>query len=127
MEKREDNVTKLVYVQVKSGPLEGHKYAVKTNSPILVGRNEEANVRIAYDEYCSRRHARIYWADDNKCYLQDLESTNGTYLNGTKMHEITKLNNNDIIGLGDTELIVLITDLPKDGTIKPEDDISYED
>lgn len=117
---------KAFYVLVKSGPLEGHKYAVKSDSPILIGRSEEANIRIAYDQYCSRRHAKLYW-DKDKCYVTDLESTNGTSVNGTKITGTVELNNNDIIALGGTELEVVVKDLPKGGKVDPNDEIAYED
>ena len=119
-------MTKTVYVLVKSGPIEGHKYAVKSDSPILIGRSEEANIRIAYDQYCSRRHAKVYW-DNDKCYLQDLESTNGTYVNGAKITGTLELNNNDIISLGGTELVVLISDVSKKEKNKSDDGVSYDD
>ena len=119
-------MTKAVYVLVKSGPLEGHKYVVKSDAPVLIGRSEEANIRIGYDQYCSRRHAKVYW-DNDKCYVTDLESTNGTYVNGAKIHGTVQLNANDVIGLGDTNLVLSITDVIKKGKIKPEDDILYED
>lgn len=126
MEERDDTVTKTVYVLVKSGPIEGHKYAVKSDSPILIGRSEEANIRIAYDQYCSRRHVKVYW-DNDKCYVQDLESTNGTYVNGSKVIGTLELNNNDIISLGGTELIVLISDVSKKDRNKPDDGVTYDD
>lgn len=126
MEERNDNVTKIVNVLVKSGPLEGHKYAVKSDAPILIGRSEEANILIGYDQYCSRRHAKIYWSD-NKCYVQDLESTNGTYVNGSKIQGSVELKNNDIISLGSTELVIAMADTSKNKKTNPEDDISYED
>ena len=126
MEERNDNVTKTVYVLVRSGPIKGHKYAVKSDSPILIGRSEEANIRIAYDQYCSRRHAKVYW-DNGKCYVQDLESTNGTYVNGAKITGTLELNNNDIISLGDTELLVIISDETKKEKKGSDDGVTYED
>ena len=119
-------MNKIVYVLVKSGPLVNHKYAVKSDSPVLIGRSEEANIRIGYDQYCSRRHAKVYW-DNNKCYVTDLESTNGTHVNGEKICGTVELNNNDIISLGGTELLVSISDASKNEKVKPEDDITYED
>ena len=119
-------MTKTVYVLVRSGPIEGHKYAVKSDSPILIGRSEEANIRIAYDQYCSRRHAKVYW-DNGKCYVQDLESTNGTYVNGAKITGTLELNNNDIISLGDTELLVIISDETKKEKKGSDDGVTYED
>jgi pSer/pThr/pTyr-binding forkhead associated (FHA) protein len=116
---------KIVYVIVKSGPLEGHKYIVKSDAPILIGRSEEANIRIAYDEFCSRRHASIYWKDE-KCLIKDLESTNGTQVNDLKIRGAVEICNNDVIRLGNTELLVSISEFKK-GKENPEDDISFED
>jgi serine/threonine-protein kinase len=125
LEKGDDTVTKIVSVIIKTGPLEGHKYIVKSDSPILVGRSEEANIRIAYDEFCSRRHAQIYWQNE-KCYITDLESTNGTLVNDAIIHGTVELSNNDSIKLGNTELIVSITDYKK-GKTNQKDDITFED
>lgn len=117
---------KTVYVLVKSGPIEGHKYAVKTAAPILIGRSEEADIHIGYDQYCSRRHAKVYWSND-KCYIQDLESTNGTYVNGKKLTGSIELSNNDAISLGNTELIVVVSESSQKEKPKQNDDVSYDD
>lgn len=93
---------------VLSGPLKGHKYVVKSDAEILIGRGEEAQIRIDYDSYCSRKHCLLYWEDD-ECYLKDLQSTNGTYLNNTKIEGVTELKDKDVIALGSTEITVAIT------------------
>lgn len=119
-------MTKVICLIVKSGPLQGHKYFVRTDSPILIGRNEEANIRIAYDEFCSRKHAVVSW-ENNACYIQDLNSTNGTYVNKVKIAEKIKLNNQDIISFGSTEVMVFIADRPKNEKSGLDDDVLYED
>ena len=117
---------KLFFVLVVSGPLKGHKYFVKTDSKILIGRSEESNIRIGYDDFCSRKHALLYW-ENNKCFIEDLGSTNGTYINGERINGKAELQNKQIIGLGDTELLVGVKDLPNDGQISSEEDIKYDD
>ena len=119
-------MTKVVCLMVKSGPLQGHKYFVKTDSPISIGRSEEANIRIAYDEFCSRKHALVYWENDT-CYIRDLDSTNGTQVNGNRIEGISKLNHQDIINLGNTELLVAVAERQKDEKTGLDDDVSYED
>lgn len=119
-------MTKLVFVLVVSGPLQGHKYFVKSNAPILIGRSNEANIRIAYDDFCSRKHALLYWKKD-ACFIKDLNSTNGTFVNNKRVSQETELHNGDIIGLGDTELAVFVKDISKGDKSSVEDDISYED
>jgi PAS domain S-box-containing protein len=47
----------------------------------IIGRGSEATVRID-DHGVSRKHARIIRTDDGACHVTDLESTNGTLLNG---------------------------------------------
>ena len=36
-------------------------------------------------EFLSRRHARIFWGSDNKLYIEDLWSTNGTLVDGKRL------------------------------------------
>ena len=117
-------MTKIIYVLVKSGPFAGHKYGVKTDAPILIGRSEEANIRIAYDDYCSRKHAKLYW-EGNSCYIEDLNSTNGTFLNGVKIAAVTELNNGDLIKLGNTEMVVSIRDNTNGKGPDTEDDVTF--
>lgn len=119
-------MTKLVVVLILSGPLKGHKYFVKSDSKILIGRSEEANIRIAYDDFCSRRHALIYWVGDS-CYVEDLNSKNGTFLNNKKIQGKEKITKGDTIGLGETELLIGIEGYPKDKSRPLGDDVSYED
>ena len=119
-------MTKIVVVLVQSGPLKGHKYFVKSDSKILIGRSDEANIRIGYDDFCSRRHALVYW-EGNACFVEDLNSTNGTFINDKRIHGKVELHNKDIIGLGETELLVGIKDYPENNSKSPEDDITFED
>jgi len=48
------------------------------NAPILIGRGNDAAIRLD-DDYVSTRHARIV-ASGDQWYVEDLGSTNGTYL-----------------------------------------------
>jgi diguanylate cyclase (GGDEF)-like protein len=74
---------------------------------VILGRALEADVRVN-DTQVSRRHARITAApdgDDNagEYVLSDLDSRNGTFLNGRRVRR-GKLENGDKIGIGDTLL-----------------------
>lgn len=101
---------KLVYALVTNGPLKGNKYIVRTNSPVLIGRSAKAAVKINYDRLASRKHALIYWRD-NDCYIDDLDSTNGTYVNDKVVGNTQKLSNGDIVRLGETEMAIFVQDL----------------
>jgi two-component system, cell cycle response regulator len=119
-------VKKIFFVLVVSGPLKGHKYFIKTDSKVLIGRSEEANIRIGYDDFCSRKHALMYWEKD-ACFIEDLNSTNGTSINGEPVNGKAELHNGDTIGLGGTELLVGVKDYPNGEPLSPEDDIKYDD
>jgi pSer/pThr/pTyr-binding forkhead associated (FHA) protein len=79
----------------------GEEHAVDARSVVL-GRSRECDVRVD-DPNASRRHAELrqegatYW-------LIDLDSTNGTQLNGRKVTR-AKLSDGDRIRLGDTEIV----------------------
>jgi pSer/pThr/pTyr-binding forkhead associated (FHA) protein len=65
---------------------------------ITIGRTEENDV-VLYEQGVSRRHARIS-RQDGRYILEDLESANGTLLNGNKIQKET-LNDGDRVGIGD--------------------------
>lgn len=103
-------MTKYFFVLVVSGPLKGHNYFVKSDTPILIGRSNEAIIKITYDNFCSRRHALLYW--ENKTgFIKDLNSTNGTFVNNKRISQPTELHDGDMIGLGDTKLVVSVRDI----------------
>ncbi len=54
-----------------------------TGAPITVGRANDSTL-VVTDDYASSRHARIY-AQDGQWIVEDLGSTNGTYLGRTKV------------------------------------------
>jgi len=53
----------------------------------------------------SRRHSRLL-REDNKWYVEDLDSTNGTFVNGTKIepHKKVAINKGDVLRFGQIEL-----------------------
>ena len=68
---------------------------------LSIGRSGEADVRIE-DRFASSVHARIY-SRGAQYYVEDLNSTNGTYLNGAQLHGEAELSDLDQIKIGDTE------------------------
>lgn len=68
---------------------------------LSIGRSPDADVRIE-DRFASQLHARVY-SRKNSYYVEDLGSTNGTFLNGQQMNGQAKLSDLDQIRIGDTE------------------------
>jgi|GEM_PF-465038 len=109
---------KIISVSVLSGPLKEQEFPVKSGSPVLIGRSEDAVIKVIYDDYCSRKHAIIYREND-VCLIEDLNSANGTLLNNIPVHGKNELKDKDVIGLGNTRLAVSISD-PSGDSIKKE-------
>lgn len=90
-------------VVVKSGDLDvGTDYQLNS-SQITIGRGGQNDIAIPSDEYASARHARLEPRQDG-VWVQDLGSTNGTYLNGARLEHPRRLTNGDIVRVGDTDL-----------------------
>ena len=74
------------------------------DTPLVVGRGEEASFRL-HDDSASRTHAWIGWDEGIEDYIvRDLGSTNGTLVNGTLIDEVLVLEHGDRIEVGETLL-----------------------
>ncbi len=67
----------------------------------LLGRADSAEIRID-DPFASSAHARVF-ARGEFMYVEDMGSTNGTYLNGRQLKTAERLKMADVIRIGDTE------------------------
>jgi hypothetical protein len=90
------NTTRLV---ITSGPKAGTEFPLGTD-PITIGRSSDSSLVIR-DDYTSTHHARLMlWNDE--WMLQDLDSTNGTFLAGSRVTVPTKIPVNATVKIGAT-------------------------
>jgi hypothetical protein len=68
---------------------------------IVLGRGERAEIRLE-DPFASSRHARVY-EQGNIMVIEDLHSTNGTYLNEELLETPRPLHPGDRVRIGDSE------------------------
>jgi hypothetical protein len=73
---------------------------------LVIGRHADGAGRLADDEEISRTHARVTLEPNGVCEIEDLGSTNGTYLNGLRISAPEELSVGDTIELGQTTLAV---------------------
>jgi hypothetical protein len=66
-----------------------------------MGRSDSADVRVD-DPFASSAHARIFQRGEFM-YIEDMGSTNGTYLNGRQLQSAERLKVADSIRIGDSE------------------------
>ena len=86
-------------VDTAAGLASGSAYDLSDGA--LLGRGDQADIRLE-DGFASARHARLVPQGD-VMVLEDLGSTNGTYLNGEPLRGPQPLHAGDRIRIGDTE------------------------
>lgn len=84
------------YLEVIKGSDEGKIFLINKDE-FIIGRQEDCDVAVT-DPEISRRHLRLY-QDNNRWFVQDLGSTNGTYLNKLRVDRY-RLNPGDRIKAG---------------------------
>ena len=83
----------------------GNRTREFTRSRVILGRARDADFQLD-DPNVSRRHAALYWSE-GRVMVEDLESTNGTMVNGYPISS-TVLRPQDVLVIGDTRIDVEI-------------------
>jgi hypothetical protein len=83
----------------------GQGRTIEVAAPTVVGRDATSGIRLEHDEFASSRHARIEPRRDG-AWVDDLGSTNGTFVNGTRLERARLAKAGDVIRIGETELQV---------------------
>jgi hypothetical protein len=83
---------------------EGDEFQLNS-APVTVGRGGQNDLVLDGDEFASSRHARIEVRGDG-VWVQDLDSTNGTYVNGARVAGAQRLDAGDVLRVGETDLRV---------------------
>jgi len=92
-----------VLVTVRRNALEhGSRFELNAKA-ITLGRAASNDIRLGDDEFASSRHARIEPRRDG-VWVEDIGSTNGTYVNGTRLDRPQRLAPGDVVRIGETDL-----------------------
>jgi predicted component of type VI protein secretion system len=84
---------------VERGPVSSLRFALQQDQ-VTIGRSA-GNELVLADAEVSRRHARVLRRADGYA-VEDIGSTNGTFVNGQRISHLTLLQDGDTIDLGDT-------------------------
>ncbi len=93
-----------VTLRVLAGPYSGREFTFDQHDTFLIGRSDSAHLYLPEDKFFSRHHCLLEIAPP-RCFLRDLGSTNGTFVNGQKVPE-AHLHSGDRIQGGQTVLEV---------------------
>lgn len=93
-----------VTLRVIAGPQTGRVFTFEQHETFMIGRSEDAHFCLSQDRYFSRHHCILEIAPP-QCFLRDLGSTNGTFVNGIRVDSVY-LKSGDRIQGGETVLEV---------------------
>ncbi len=116
------NIIRMIYLDIQGTQSMGYEYDTylklinrKEQLPFNVQENyyigdtttigrDDHNTITVKDRYLSKRHAQIV-KDEGFYFLEDLDSANGTFLNGSLIGDAIQLKDKDIINLGQLEFL----------------------
>ncbi len=84
-------------------PLHGEPYRFSIEKDVItIGRSKKNDLVLA-DQWLSRIHAEIR-RENARHFIRDLDSRNGTYVNGMRLSQRVPLQNGDVVTLGDQQI-----------------------
>ena len=90
-------------VVVKSPTLRPGQKHTLDSAPVTVGRSSTNDIELRGDGFASATHARFEPRRDG-VWLEDVGSTNGTFVNGVRLDGPRKLAPGDVVRVGETDL-----------------------
>ncbi|HSF81669.1 MAG TPA: FHA domain-containing protein [Anaerolineales bacterium] len=105
----------LIIAQV--GPLNGQRWSLRTR--LVIGRDQQCDITIA-DRQVSRQHA-VLTPTKEGILLEDMDSKNGTHVNGNLIQQPILLQDGDLLQIA---LIQEFTYLSSDATLPLEDNLA---
>jgi hypothetical protein len=95
-----------------SGKYQGGEFPVAAEKQILIGRSSDLDM-VLVEDMVSRKHARIGMQGE-QIWIEDLGSTNGTFVNGEKIKK-ARLKEGDRVLIGTSILKLISGDAPREG------------
>jgi pSer/pThr/pTyr-binding forkhead associated (FHA) protein len=78
-----------------------------SDTPAVIGRGEDADIRPSLHPRLSRLHARVMF-DGLRWHIADLASLHGTFVNGVRIDGPVRLNLGDLVVLGDEHVSFMV-------------------
>lgn len=99
------------YLLVLSEREKGMRYPVRQDQINTIGRNRQ-NFIMIMDNKISGQHAQVYFRDGN-FYVKDLESANGTRVNGERINTETTIRHGDTVKFATTRCLFVDKEKPE--------------
>jgi len=109
-----------IRLEVAKGTQAGKRFVFDRHETFMVGRSKKVHFQIPDDRFFSRHHFMIE-VNPPECFLRDLGSTNGTFVNDEKVQQV-HLKDGDVIRGGKTWIRVHVEEAPAEAeaAVSPE-------
>ena len=97
--------TRAKLVVLKSPALDPGEEVPVDSLPVAIGRGGQNEVPLEGDEFASAQHAR-FEAKRDGLWVEDVGSTNGTFVNGARVTTPRRLSKGDVVRVGQTDFRV---------------------
>ena len=95
-----------MWLLIRSGEQTGRVVEI-TGERFVIGRDEDCDLTLS-DEKISRKHASFVRHPDGRVVVQDLGSTNGTYLDEQRITQATEVRGDEAVRVGDTQMVISV-------------------
>ena len=99
------SVTRAKLVVLKSPALDVGEEVPVDSMPVAIGRGGQNEIALDGDEFASAQHARFETRRDG-LWVEDIGSTNGTFVNGARVTTPRRLSKGDVVRVGQTDFRV---------------------
>jgi pSer/pThr/pTyr-binding forkhead associated (FHA) protein len=93
-----------IIIEIIEGPMIGRRFAFRAPMTVTIGRTERSDYVLEADLQISSLHLQLE-CEGNTCLLRDMNSSNGTWVNGQRVSKI-QLQDADLVRVGQTTLRV---------------------
>jgi type III secretion system YscD/HrpQ family protein len=94
-------------LKVISGPNTGAEFTLSPNTSYILGKDPTTCDVVFYDLSVSREHAKMQVLENEALFIEDLNSRNGTLINGEPIVEAQEIFPQDLIALGTTSFLMI--------------------
>ena len=105
-----------VNLRVLAGPYKGRVFPFDQHDTFLIGRSNEAHLYLPDDRFFSRNHCLLE-IDPPRCFLRDLGSTNGTFVNGKRVSQAFLRHGDQIQGGASVLMVEVSTGWAREETV----------
>ena len=106
-------------LKVISGPNAGAEIGIEKGKSYTIGKDPNSNDIVFQDLSVSRNHAKLSVNADGVIEIEDLQSKNGTSVNGELITEKKVITPQDLISLGTTAFLIIDQEAPQETIFSP--------